>query len=134
MLTEDEFRKQQNWLTMAEIPLILLIAFSVAVFFINAFSFGGNLSGAGWGIAFAAIFQYLWRRMKDRLWAAGCAMAIAVLSVVLGLLCLAIVVAEAAENPNAIVLAGLLILAGVLGLIGSGHHLKFLAARKNRTE
>jgi len=128
MLTREDFRKQQNWLTMAEIPLLLVIAFSVAAFLINTFSFVRNLSGALMALAFAAISLYLWRRMKERLWAARCAMVVAVLLLCSGLLSIF------APGPNAVLIAALFIVAATLGLIGVSHHIRFLAASKNRTE
>ena len=132
MLTREDFRKQQNWLTMAEIPLLLVIAFSVAAFFINAFSFVRNLSGALMALAFAAISLYLWRRMKERLWAARCSMVVTALLLCFGLLSL--LVSIFAPGPNAVLIAALFIVAATLGLIGVSHHIRFLAASKNRTE
>jgi len=113
---------------MAEIPLLLVIAFSVAAFLINTFSFVRNLSGALMALAFAAISLYLWRRMKERLWAARCAMVVAVLLLCSGLLSIF------APGPNAVLIAALFIVAATLGLIGVSHHIRFLAASKNRTE
>jgi len=129
-LSKEQFRKQQNWFTMAEMPLLLMAALSALSLLVSAFQL--NLKDALENLGILAILLVLWRRMKLRIWAARSVVVVAVLVLLLGAL-LALNVVETHDPGTAVVsflFGALCLFAGILGLIGIRHHLKLLRVAK----